>query len=71
MSLDQGVEKCDPDDDQISEFSVWALSPDEKKLLVAGDALDIKEITNSTMVLTYTDTYNSTTYTGTVTYTRK
>ncbi|RYG05796.1 MAG: hypothetical protein EOO02_02685 [Chitinophagaceae bacterium] len=71
LSEDEGGTKCDPDDAQVSEFSVWALSPDETKLLVAGNALDIKEITSTTMILSYTDTEDGTAYTGTVTYTRK
>lgn len=44
-----GSNKCDPD--ETPETGIWALSADEKSLILDGESLDIIELTESKLVI--------------------
>lgn len=44
-----GSNKCDPS--ETSETGTWALSNDEKSLLIDGESLDIIELTESKLII--------------------
>lgn len=69
--FDEGATKCDASDPQTTS-GTWAFKTNETILTVSEDGftmdLKILEITQSTLKLQYSDTYDTETYTYTITF---
>ena len=72
-SFDEGATKCDPGDDQSVAIG-WALTDSDTKIAVTGlggPIVNILQLDNSTLKISYTFDESSTTYTNTQTFKRK
>lgn len=51
---DEGATKCDPSDPQTTTDN-WSLSSDGKKITIDSEVADLTSLTNTDMVVTFTD----------------
>lgn len=72
VTFDEGATKCDDSDPQ-SVTGTWAFKSNETMLSVTEDGytqdVSILELTSTTLKLQYTDSWDSETYTFTITFT--
>lgn len=61
VTFNEGASLCDPSDDQ--EYTLpWSFLSDETQLSVAGEIVDIEELSGSTFIFTSSETVSGTTH---------
>jgi hypothetical protein len=62
FEANEGATKCSPSDPQVIYTGVWAFQNNETTITVLGQSAGIEQLTEQTLVITYSDTIGGTTY---------
>jgi hypothetical protein len=63
FEINEGASKCSPSDPQLIYTGVWAFQNNETEISIVGQGVASIELLNeTTLVITYSDTFGGTTY---------
>lgn len=68
FEINEGPTKCNAGDPQVKQTGTWSLAVNDTQLIFGGSTFTIDQLTESTLVVTYTISSGGSTFTSKTTY---